>query len=508
MKKFHVILLIVAMIVVAASGCGVGNNDNTPDTESASAPSKANTEIQIIIDGEQLEFTGQSGEPFIDENNRTQAPSQLALESYGAEVTWDEMAKTVTAIKGGVTVEIPIGEDYIIKDGEQIEIDAAAQIKDDKAYLPVKHVFEALGADVSWEKESRTVNISSEDRVLYIHFIDVGQGDAIFIDYGEYEILIDGGNRKDGKIVAKYIEPYVDGAIELVVATHMDSDHYAGLIELIPMFDIDTILYNGSEKDNATCKNFHSVADANDGMYYAAVGQTIKVDDAFSVKIIPPVKSYKDENENSVVIELAYNDVKMLFTGDMEKNSEKDLLNQFSKIDVLKSSHHGSRTSSTAAFLDITKPDYVIISCGIDKSAGNTYGHPHLAALQRYLDIGTTVYSTHRDGTIIIDTDGKTYNLTAETPLTLFDAGDGKPELDQPTIMYVGNKSSKKFHTLDCESVAQISEKNTVYFFTFDGTKGYDPCGTCKPQPANGVSGKRLVERYSLAYEYYKIGVQ
>jgi beta-lactamase superfamily II metal-dependent hydrolase len=454
-------------------------------------------EVSISINGEQIQFNEPSGRPFLDENNRVQVPFRQTLEAFGAEVEWDSSAKTAIAKKGEITVKVPIGEDYIYKNGVKVANDTNSLIQDERTYLPIRIVLEAFGATVSWEAETQTVIVvtTSSTQPMTIHFIDVAQGDAIFIDYGEYEILIDAGVRKYGKIVSDYIRPMVDGPIELVIATHPDADHIAGLIDVISEFDIDTIYYNGEIKDTATYREFYNVASTkNNCELIVPEASTIKIDDFVSLQIIPPIKKYSDTNENSIVAKLTYGDISVLFTGDMEKNSEKDLMSSFTKANVLKAAHHGSRTSSTAAFLNIIKPEYVIILCGKDKTDGNSYSHPHTTALERYLNLGAIVYGTYRDGTIIMETDGKAYSFSAKTPLTLSDAGDKKEDGTTTTvtdnisdsqidgeIKYIGNKSSKKFHYPSCTSVEQIGEKNIINFYNISETAGYSPCGICKP---------------------------
>ena len=318
---------------------------------------------------------------------------------------------------------------------------------------------------------------------MTIHFIDVGQADAFFIDYGEYEILIDGGNRKDGKTVIDYIRPLVDGPIELVIATHMDSDHIGGLIDVVKEFDINKIIWNGEEKDNDTIKAFKNAA-AKAKEFVVMKDEVITICPLSSIQIIAPIEYY-NSNEHSIVSVLTYDEVKVLFTGDMETRSERDLLDRFTKVDVLKSSHHGSRTSSNMSFLNITQPDYVIISCALK----NSYGHPHYAALQRYLDTGATVYGTFKDGTIVMTTDGKTYNIDATNIVTLADAGDRKDNTAKDSLIenqngtvYIGNISTKRLHYPGCDSVTQMTERNRVEFSSISEAAGYNPCGICRPQ--------------------------
>ena len=491
-NKIFTLMLTTLLLLTAFPIGAIGSTNEQAITVQENAPDG----VSISINEQNVQFTEQSGSPFIDENNRIQVPFRITLEAFGAIVSWDGDRRTVTAEKNSTKVEVPIDEQYILKNGTKILNDTSAIIKDNRVYLPIRVVLEAFDAEVTWSQGSRTVVIITPvSKILTVHFIDVEQGDSIFIDYGEYEILIDAGVRKHGKTVVDYIKPYVDGALDLIVATHGDADHIAGLIDVIGAFDIDKIIHNGEERTTTTWKEFDRVGKSKSGCEYVkATIETIKIDDSMSIKIIPPLRFYSDFNENSVVVELTYNDVKVLFTGDMEKNSEKDLLNQFSKIDVLKSSHHGSRTSSTTGFLNIVKPDYVIISCGKDRTDGNSYGHPHLAALQRYFNIGATVYGTFRDGTIVMSSDGQTYSFDAKTPLTLNDAGDSKTntvppvmennrsqDLQNAEIKYIGNVSSKRLHYPDCSSVEQIAEKNVIIFYSISETSGYSQCDICKP---------------------------
>ncbi|HBF66233.1 hypothetical protein [Anaerotignum propionicum] len=106
----------------------------------------------------------------------------------------------------------------------------------------------------------------------------------------------------------------------------------------------------------------------------------------------------------------------------MEQEAEAASLSKFGKVNVLKAGHHGSKTSSSQRFLDILKPEYVVISAGKE----NSYGHPHKAVLERYLNSGATVYGTFRSGTIVMKTDGHSLSFQTNDPVTLGDAGDKK----------------------------------------------------------------------------------
>ena len=122
----------------------------------------AEGEIIVRIDSTNVEFNDEIGRPFIDENNRTLVPFRAAMEAYGAEVEWDDATKTAKAIKEEITIEIPVGENHIVKNEEIIESDTSAIIKDGRTYLPIRNVIEAFGSEVQWDGNLKTVVITTE----------------------------------------------------------------------------------------------------------------------------------------------------------------------------------------------------------------------------------------------------------------------------------------------------------------------------------------------------------
>ena len=117
----------------------------------------------VTINGQKVEFSENAGEPFMDASNRVQVPLRATMEAAGCQVDWDEDTQTATVKKNGVTVRVPVGQAYIIRDKEVIENVSKAVIKDERTYLPIRAVFEAFGADVDWDSSSSTVNVSLEN---------------------------------------------------------------------------------------------------------------------------------------------------------------------------------------------------------------------------------------------------------------------------------------------------------------------------------------------------------
>jgi beta-lactamase superfamily II metal-dependent hydrolase len=252
---------------------------------------------------------------------------------------------------------------------------------------------------------------TAEPDKLQVHFIDVGQGDAILIDLGTTEILIDAGEKSPG--VTGYMEDYVDGHLEVVVATHPHADHIGGLIEVLDEFDVDEVWVNGDEATSKTYTDF--MAEANDEgaqVHEARRGDTI-VAGTLTFHVLNPIDPLFDNtNDNSIVLSLRYGSIDFLFTGDAEIEAEASMISAgiLSDIDILKVGHHCSRTASSAAFLSIIKPAVAIYTAAV----GNTYGHPHAESLAALQSIGATIYGTDTLGTIVISTDGTSYTIQTE----------------------------------------------------------------------------------------------
>jgi len=243
---------------------------------------------------------------------------------------------------------------------------------------------------------------------LQVHFIDVGQGDSILIDFGPNEVLIDGGERSPG--ITDYIKKYIDGPLEVIVATHPHADHIGGLIKVLEDFQVEEIWLNGDTSSSKTYQDFMAAVNAEG----AVVNQTkrngtISVGNLNFSILNPPDTLFSDANNNSIALRLKYGDIAFLFTGDAENKAEASILTTRSTLQaqILKAGHHCSRTASSEAFLDEVKPEKAICMVG----AGNSYGHPHQETLTALSDIGAEVYRTDINGTIVVSTDGVDYKI-------------------------------------------------------------------------------------------------
>jgi competence protein ComEC len=246
--------------------------------------------------------------------------------------------------------------------------------------------------------------IYSENKPLQVVFLDVGQGDSILVQYGTRQILIDGG--PSGKVemakLGKYL-PYFDREIELVIATHPDKDHIAGLVEAARNYKIGKVILTAAGKDTQVYKEWKDVLDYNKiETLEAWRGDKISFDGA-EMKILNPQSSVDpaigEANNDSIVTRLDYGESSFLFTGDIESPAENKIIASGDNVDVdvLKVAHHGSKYSTTAAFLDKVTPSEAVISVG----KNNSYGHPAEAVLEALKERNINVFRTDEKGDII-----------------------------------------------------------------------------------------------------------
>ncbi|MGN0460278.1 MAG: ComEC/Rec2 family competence protein [Ruminococcus sp.] len=326
-------------------------------------------------------------------------------------------------------------------------------------------------------------------------YIDVGQGDSIFIRCKGESMLIDAGENDCGDTVSDYIKSTGTTKLKYAVGTHPHSDHIGGMDTVMEEIPADYFICPEIDYDTKTWNDVLDVVEDNDTeLIYAQRGNSYTLGSA-TFTILSPGKNsiYSNCNNYSVVIRAEYGKTSFLFTGDGEKVVEDEMINNGCnlKSDVLKVGHHGSTSSTTKAFLEKVCPDYAVISCGKD----NRYGHPHEETLKKLNDMEVTIHRTDEEGTVVAQSDGKSISFagvpeqSAQEDYSNPDTTKSSPndettqsEEEQEEI-YIGNKNSKKLHKISCSAVSAMSEENKVYFYDRKDAlvKGYSPCSNCNP---------------------------
>jgi len=270
-------------------------------------------------------------------------------------------------------------------------------------------VFLLAGCTVTSNTKKVSVTAGQEMRV---HFIDVGQGDSIFIESPNGKtMLVDGGVKGAGQKVVSYLKELGVNKLDIVVATHPDADHIGGLISVLNSIDIGQFYDSGKVHTSQTFEEMLTLIDTKNIPYnIPKTGDRIAFDDDINVKVLNANENATDNNDASIVLKLAYGNVSFLLTADAGIALEKEMIQDDVKATILKAGHHGSNTSSSAEFIQVVHPEVTILSYG----EGNKYGHPHAEVVERLQAIGSKIYATAEAGNVIVSTDGVNYDVNSK----------------------------------------------------------------------------------------------
>ena len=335
------------------------------------------------------------------------------------------------------------------------------------------------------------------DEDMKVHFLNVGQADSTLITCGEYAMLIDAGNNDDAEPILNYIQNKAGLThLDYAIGTHPHEDHIGSLDSVLETVSVDTVMLPNVTANTQTFRDVLNVIDEKGlSITIPEVGDTYTLGDA-SFTILGPVSDYGDDLNNwSIALKLTYGNVSFLFTGDAESTAESDMLNTGLDLgaDVYQVGHHGSRTSSSSAFLDAVAPKYAVISCGV----GNDYGHPNQETLDALSSRGIEIYRTDLQGSIVASTDGSSISFTtafgndssssaSDGQDTDRSAGavsddssysqDNTASGDDPIVHIT--KTGEKYHSAGCRYLKKSDIEVTL---SEAKNRGLTPCSKCNP---------------------------
>lgn len=337
-------------------------------------------------------------------------------------VGWDGAANTITLVsgesytpdgseldvsRGDLSATAAVSSQSLIINGAAVS-ELSVYTLGGNNFFRLRELAAALGFSVSYDSVRDAVVIltdggSTASGVLEVHFLDVGQGDSIFIELPDGRtMLIDAGEKGKGGAVADYVRGEGHEALDIVVATHPHSDHIGGLPAVFSELEVRSVYAPDKAAESQAYKSFIAAVAAEGLTLTSAVAGAMPVDtELLDVTVLSPAAGavYTDVNDYSVVLLLTYRDWDFLFTGDAGSGVLLSSVN--SAAEVVKLSHHGSVTGVSAALLEVLRPMWAVISCG----AGNSYGHPHQSVLELLSDV--TVLRTDIDGTVTAVCDGE-----------------------------------------------------------------------------------------------------
>ena len=259
----------------------------------------------------------------------------------------------------------------------------------------------------------------TKNHFLEINFLDVGQGDSIFIETpNNYQILIDGGPSPNDLIEnLSKLMPFYDRSIDLIILTHPEKDHITGLLEALKRYKIKNILWTGIIKDTSEWNEWNNLIKKEKSyIKIAEAGQKIIFDNLIYFTVLYPFEDlegqiFNDSNDTSIVGKLVFKNNSFLFTGDIGKSVEKKLVDKNIEIDsdVLKIAHHGSKNSTSTEFLEKVSPEIAVIQVG-----KNNYGHPNNEVLARLEQFDITILRNDKNGDIKIISLGNNLKIKTE----------------------------------------------------------------------------------------------
>jgi competence protein ComEC len=256
----------------------------------------------------------------------------------------------------------------------------------------------------------------NRERNLRVAFLDVGQGDAIYIQAPNgNSALIDGGP-PSGKTLSELgrILPFYERDIDVIIATHPDQDHIGGLPGVLKRYSAQVLVESDLYSGNGVYEAMEMIAEKNGAQkVIARAGETITLAQNVTLQILYPEKKFPpaaETNLSSVVVKLTYGNISFLFTGDLPSEQEIHLAEKYGTAlhaNVLKFGHHGSKTSTSPEFLALVAPEYGVVSVGAD----NKYGHPNKEILDLAEKAEVKVLRTDMEGRIVFETDGTMLSL-------------------------------------------------------------------------------------------------
>jgi competence protein ComEC len=355
----------------------------------------------------------------------------------------------------------------------------------------------------------------ADSRPLTYVQIDVGQGDSeLVVSPDGHAMLVDGGPPGRVDEILRALASQNVKRLDVAVASHPHNDHIGSLDDVVSRVPVDRFLDSGYNLgSDAQQRLLRAVKERGVPFELARAGQSFALGDSVTVAVLAPrmplfANTQSDANNNSVVLKVSYGGVRLLLTGDLEVKGRERLYADGAdlKAEVYKVAHHGSHNGTDAALLERIRPRVALVSCQL----GNDYGHPHREALEALTSASVPIYRTDLQGTLILTSDGRTWQVTTERGATADvtrpgreikrgegpggatdQGGDaGNDTMDRggdekrssgpaPGAAFVGNRRSKVYHPAGSRGRVPAPE-NRIYFRTEEEARraGYRPVGS------------------------------
>lgn len=300
---------------------------------------------------------------------------------------------------------------------------------------------------------------------LQVHYIDAGQADATLLQHEHegtpYTILFDAGDWNKTDVVS-YLHTQNFSTIDLIIISHPHADHIGQLPQIMEEFDVDEVWFSGNTTSSNTYQQAAEAVLKSDADYYEpSAGESFQVG-SLEIDVLHPSSLTGGLNEDSISLRMEYGDISFIFTGDADKQAEKQMLQQTNHIQaqIVQLGHHGSNTSTDKQFIQEVQPEVAIYSAG----AGNSYGHPHQETLDTLEAQQVDIYGTDVHGTVIVTTDGETYEVATTSEGTVKAGSSSKKD----------SSTNKKSTNKTCIDINKASIDELQNIKHIDSTRAKD----------------------------------
>ncbi|GAB6179334.1 hypothetical protein JCM14036_06530 [Desulfotomaculum defluvii] len=439
-----------------------------------SLPLPAIASQSISLDGQKMTLT-QS--PVI-EQGRTFVPLRLIAEAVGCEVGYDSSIQTVRIQKHGQMIRMKVADSEAYINEKKVSLDAPAFLKNEITMVPLRFISENLGLDVQYTEGEIKLTTKDYAKVFYI---DVGDGDATYIQLpNQTDILINGGSEKTYINVLEILRGQKVDDLELVINTHPGAGQMAGLAKIIKKYKVERLIDSNAAVGDNFYPEYQKAAKETGAKWEVANNQNIQFYGAKVSILTNQASSWgRDFTGKSVVTLIEIGDIRFLFMGGLCYPLDGQI-NLTKSVQVLLAADAASNKSSSEALLKMAKPETVIISVGKD----NKYGFPHAETVSRIQNTGAKVFATSANGTVVVSTNGKSYETAIEQKGDVITKRRIEPPVGQDEGLYVGDTKTHIFHWPSCREAKEIKYYNRVWFKDAEHAleNGYQPDIFCRPE--------------------------
>ncbi len=362
---------------------------------------QASDSIILTVDNEYISLNQYA--KFV--NGELMIPIKPVLEQIGVQVDLIAEGKVLKAYKENQHIILKIGTKFTKVNGKTVVLDQAPVKINGNIFAPVELINKAFNGKYIWNEEDRKLEIFSSNE-LKVHFINTEDGESIFIDYGDYDILINGGGKDKGLIVANYLKKLDTDDIDIMVVSSDDDKYNGGLEDILKEFNVYTFIYSEMKSVRGINNDYFSfMNDGSNTHFIKNKDMIFDLGNGVNFRTLELGDNYDNAN-NTVVSMLEHNNIKIVFTDKIDKCIKNKYINEFVNTDILKTSNYGNDTLINDEVLNKINPKVIVLS-----GNSNCYRDNEIQEITNELTEEISIYNTKLDGSVIVSIDAFDYDV-------------------------------------------------------------------------------------------------